>query len=175
VSAADAVTVSIEVGVPPATAFEVFTAEMDTWWQHGPRYRFVAPYGGVMKLEPRVGGRLLHVHDPAAGLSFEVGRVRVWEPPARLVFSWRLDNFAPHEVTEVEVRFKPAAHGTLVTVTHRGWDSLPPAHPARHGQVGRAFVLFRGRWWADMLAAAKARAERAECEIDSRHSRGGHP
>jgi uncharacterized protein YndB with AHSA1/START domain len=171
VSAADAVRVSIEVGVPPTTAFEVFTAEMDAWWQHGPRYRFVAPYGGVMKLEPRVGGRLLHVHDPVAGLSFEVGRVRAWEPPARLVFSWRLDNFAPHEMTEVEVRFEPAGDGTLITVTHRGWDGLASDHPARHGQVGRAFVLFRGRWWADMLAAAKARAERVRCDIDPRGGR----
>lgn len=167
-SASDAVTVSIEVGVPPAVAFDVFTAEIDAWWQHGPRYRFVAPYGGVMKLEPRAGGRLLHVHDEAAGLLFEVGRVRVWEPPTRLVFSWRLDSFAPDEITLVEVSFEPAETGTLVTVTHRGWDSLRLDHPARHGQSGRAFVLFRGRWWADLLAAAKAHAERAQCTTDPR-------
>jgi len=172
VSASDAITVSIGVDVPPALAFRIFTSELDAWWQHGPRYRFVAPYGGVMKLEPGVGGRLLHIHDEAAGLAFEVGRVRVWEPPTRLVFSWRLDNFAPDEITVVEVRFDRTDDGTLVTVTHRGWDGLRPDHPARHRQSGRAFVLFRGRWWADMLTAAKAHAERETSETDSR---GGTP
>jgi uncharacterized protein YndB with AHSA1/START domain len=162
VSAADAVTVSIEVAVAPTFAFEVFTEDLDAWWGYGPRYRFVSPYTGVMKLEPGVGGRLLHVHDEATGEAFVVGRVRAWDPPERLVFSWRLANFAPAQDTEVEVRFQPVAAGTRVTVTHRGWDGIPPGHPARHGQVDRAFVLFKGRWWADLLAAAKRHAEQAD-------------
>jgi hypothetical protein len=37
VSAADAVTVSIEVAVSPGVAFEVFTEDLDAWWQRGPR------------------------------------------------------------------------------------------------------------------------------------------
>lgn len=159
-SAADAVTVSLEVAVVPAFAFAVFTEDLDAWWGYGPRYRFVPPYTGVMKLEPGVGGRLLHVRDEGTDDAFVVGRVRVWEPPERLVFSWRLANFAPGEETEVEVRFDAAPAGTRVTVTHRGWDGLPAGHPARHGQVAQAFVLFRGGWWADMLAAARRHAER---------------
>ena len=158
-SAADAVTVSIEVAVAPAFAFEVFTEDLDAWWRYGPTYRFVSPYTGIMKLEPGVGGRLLHVHDEATGEAFVVGHVRAWDPPARLVFSWRLPNFAPDQDTEVEVRFQPAPSGTRVTVTHRGWDDVPVGHPARHGQVGRAFVLFKGHWWAELLAAAKAHVE----------------
>ena len=152
---ADAVTVSIEVGVPPATAFEAFTEEMDAWWGRGPRFRFVAPYEGVMKLEPGVGGRLLHVYDEAADKVFVVGHVRVWQPPERLVVSWRLTNFAPHEETEVDVRFVPSGAGTRVSVTHRGWDGLPAGHPARHGLADHPFVLMRGHWWADMLTSAK--------------------
>ena len=88
--------------------------------------------------------------------------MRAWEPPARLVFSWRLATFAPGQETEVEVRFEPAPAGTRVTVIHRGWDGLPAGHPARHGQVGQAFVLFKGQWWADLLAAARRHAERHE-------------
>ena len=166
-SAADAISVSIEVGVDPAFAFAVFTEDLDAWWGHGPRYRFVPPYAGVMRLEPGVGGRLLHVHDPTTGEAFVVGRVRAWEPPERLVFSWRLDSFEPGQETEVEIRFAAVPAGTRVTVIHRGWDGLPPGHPARHGQVGHAFVLFKGRWWTDLLAAARRHAERAHEAIES--------
>jgi hypothetical protein len=38
-------------------------------------------------------------------------------------------------------------------------------------RVGRAFVLFRGRWWTDMLAAAKTRAEGAQFEMDRQGGR----
>ena len=156
-SAADAVTVSLDVEVEPAVAFDVFTRELDQWWGRGPRYRFVAPYGGTLKLEPGVGGRLLHVAD--ADVTFVVGRVEVWEPPHRLAFGWRLTNFTPEQDTRVEVRFEPVAAGTRVSVTHSGWDALPPGHPARHGFTGHEFVLFKGGWWGELLTAIKRHAE----------------
>jgi hypothetical protein len=59
VSAADGVSVSVDVEVEPDVAFDVFTRELDAWWARGPRFRFLAPYGGTMTLEPGVGGRLL--------------------------------------------------------------------------------------------------------------------
>ncbi len=168
-SATDGVRVSIDVAVPPAVAFEVFTAEIDLWWGRGPRFRFLAPYGGTLRLEPGLGGRLVHVADPPGGV-FVVGRVETWEPPRRLGLTWRLPSFAPDQVTRVAVDFEPVAAGTRVTVVHDGWDAVPPAHPARHGFVGRDFVLFKGRWWADLLAAAKRHAERA-----LHTDQGGHP
>ena len=158
-SASDTVTVAIDVAVEPAVAFDVFTRELDAWWGRGPRYRFVAPYGGTLMLEPGVGGRLLHVVD--SGVSFEVGRVEVWEPPRRLALTWRLTNFTPEQQTRVDVRFEPATGGTRVSVTHSGWDTIPVGHPARHGMTDRAFVLFRGHWWADLLDSAKRHIERS--------------
>jgi len=157
-SAADSVTVSIDVEVEPTVAFDVFTRELDAWWGRGPRFRFVAPYGGTLTLEPGVGGRLLHVVD--GGVSFVVGHIEVWEPPRRLALTWRLTNFTPEQQTRVDVRFEPAGDRTRVSVTHSGWDAIPAAHPARHGLDGREFVLFRGRWWADLLTAVKQHAER---------------
>jgi uncharacterized protein YndB with AHSA1/START domain len=159
VSAADGVRVSIDVAVPPAVAFEVFTAEIDQWWGRGPRFRFLAPYGGTLRLEPGVGGRLLHEADAPARV-FVVGTVAAWEPPRRLGLSWRLPNFAPGQETRVEILFEAIDEGTRVTVAHDGWDALPAAHPARHGHLGREFVVFKGRWWGDLLAAAKQHAER---------------
>ena len=158
-SAADSVSVSLDVAVEPAVAFDVFTRELDAWWGRGPRFRFLAPYGGSLTLEPGVGGRLLHVVED--GVSFVVGRVEVWEPPKRLALTWRLTNFTPEQQTRVDVRFEPAAAGTRVSVTHSGWDAIPAGHPARHDMSDRAFVLFRGHWWAEQLTAVKRHAERS--------------
>ena len=83
----------------------------------------------------------------------------MWEPPRRLALTWRLTNFTPEQQTRVDVRFEPATDGTRVSVTHSGWDAIPAAHPARHGMTDRAFVLFRGHWWADLLTAVKRHIE----------------
>jgi uncharacterized protein YndB with AHSA1/START domain len=84
-----------------------------------------------------------------------VGRVKVWEPPQRLVLTWRALNFAPDEHTEVEVRFEPSGTGTQVTVQHRGWASLRPDHPARHGLEGAALSRMVGLWWGDLMSALR--------------------
>lgn len=157
-SAADAVTVALDVDVAPDVAFDVFTRELDAWWGHGPRFRFLAPHRGRLTLEPGVGGRLVHEQD---GREFVVGRIEVWEPPHRLALTWRLASFAPPQTTRVEVRFEPAADGTRVSVTHSGWDGIPPTHPARHGLTDRAFVLWKGQWWADLLTAVRRHLERS--------------
>jgi uncharacterized protein YndB with AHSA1/START domain len=155
----EGVRVSIEVAVAPALAFEAFTTDLDAWWGRGPRFRFTPPWEGSMRLEPGLGGRLLHV-DAVAGRVFVVGTVEAWEPPHRLALTWRLASFRPRQLTRVEVRFEAIAEGTRVTVLHDGWDSLPPAHPARHGLRGRDFVLMKGGWWGDLLTALRDHAER---------------
>jgi uncharacterized protein YndB with AHSA1/START domain len=45
------------------------------------------------------------------------------------VLTWRQDDWAASEFTEVEVRFEPAGSGTRVTVEHGGWDRVPAADP----------------------------------------------
>jgi hypothetical protein len=81
VSAADGVSVPVDVEVEPAVAFDAFTRELDAWWARGPRFRFLAPYGGTMTLEPGVGGRLLHIQDEAAGRVFSWGASRSGSRP----------------------------------------------------------------------------------------------
>jgi uncharacterized protein YndB with AHSA1/START domain len=80
-----------------------------------------------LRLEPHAGGRLLEVYDAETGEGFEIGRVLVWEPGKRLVFTWRQGNWAASEFTEVEVRFEAAGSGTRVTVEHGGWDRVSSA------------------------------------------------
>ena len=153
------VMVAVRVAVDPATAFRVFTDDIGAWWIGGPRYGFQPSRRGVMRFEPGVGGRLVETYED--GEVYEVGRVLVWEPGQRLVFQWRGTNFADDQVTEVEVRFRARDGGTRVTVEHRGWEVLPPDHPARHGLDHGPFLRLMGQSWTELLEAAKARAERS--------------
>jgi hypothetical protein len=155
-SEADCVRVTTTVAVDPATAFAIFTEEVDLWWRRGPRYRFGGGREGALAFEPGVGGRLVEVY--AAGDEYEVGRVRAWQPGRRLAFVWRGTTFAPGEETEVEVRFERVAAGTRVTLEHRGWEALRADHPARHGLTGPAFASMVGLWWGDLLTTLRARA-----------------
>jgi uncharacterized protein YndB with AHSA1/START domain len=152
----DQATVSVVVAVDAAAAFEVFTRETDLWWKRGPRFRVAGHRPGLLQFEAGVGGRLFETFETEAGEKvFVVGRVTAWEPPSRLMLEWRNANFAPSERTEIEVLFEPVAAGTRVTVQHRGWASLRPDHPARHGLTGPAFSRSMGLWWSDQLTALR--------------------
>ena len=152
----DRTRISVAVDVPPPLAFEIFTQQIDRWWRGGIKFRHAGARRGLLRLEPEVGGRLFESIDGEDGPHiFKVGRVRVWDPPRLLAFSWRNANFASHECTEVEVEFAPAAAGTLVTVTHRGWSALPAEHPARHGLQGADFSRMIGLWWGEQMTSLR--------------------
>jgi len=144
------VTASVEVDVDPTTAFELFTAGIDTWYKRGP-HSFTDPKRAVgVRFEPGVGGRFLEVHDPATGEGVEWGRVLVWEPGERLVFSDLLSSSPPAPATEVEVRFVPVDAGTRVTLEHRGLDRVPPDVAAQRRRFGWITLL---GWFDEHFAA----------------------
>jgi uncharacterized protein YndB with AHSA1/START domain len=152
----DGARISVSVAVPPARAFEIFTVEIDRWWRRGIKFRNAGARQGCIHLEPGLGGRLFEsVDGEGTAHVIEVGRVRLWEPPRRVAFSWRNANFAPHEHTDVEVEFAASGAGTLVTVTHRGLESLRADHPARHGLQGAAFTRMIGLWWGEQMTSLR--------------------
>lgn len=151
----DRARVTAFVAVAPERAFDVFTRETDLWWRRSPRFRFGGARRGTLSFEAGEGGRLFEAFSDAPGDVFEVGRVLVWEPGARLVLEWRLTNFAPGERTEVEVLFEPARGGTQVTIEHRGWSTIRPDHPARHGLDAAAHLARIGMWWGDLMGALR--------------------
>jgi uncharacterized protein YndB with AHSA1/START domain len=152
----DSARVSVAVAVPPALAFEIFTEEIDRWWRRGGKFRHAGSRGGILRIEPEVGGRLFESIDGGDGPHVvEVGRVRLWEPPQRLAFTWRNANFAPDENTMVDVEFLATAAGTLVTVTHRGLSALRTDHPARHGLQGADFSRLIGLWWGEQMSSLR--------------------
>lgn len=147
---------SVLVHADPELAFQVFTEEIDRWWRRGLKYRMAGKRRGIIHLESKLGGRVFESFESSTGTRvIETGRVEVWEPPSRLVLSWRAANFAKSEVTEVEVLFAPSASGTLVTVTHRGWAAIRPDHPARHGQEVAPFIRSMGLWWGELLTSMR--------------------
>lgn len=100
-------TATVEVAADPATAFEVFTAEIDLWWVRGPINFFDAARAIEMRIEPGVGGRILEVYQDGA---LELGTITSWEPGTLLAYRSSVDD------TETEVRFDPSGGGTRVTV-----------------------------------------------------------
>jgi uncharacterized protein YndB with AHSA1/START domain len=155
----DQALVSVLVKVPPREAFRIFTEEIDLWWRAGRRYR-LGKGRSVIHLEPRLGGRLFETFESKSGARiFATGSVTVWDPPVRLVLEWRAVNFAPGEVTFVEVVFAPSPSGTLVTVRHHGWSHIRPDHPVRHGEDAPAFIRTMGLWWADLVTSLREAAD----------------
>lgn len=152
--------VSVRVAVPPAAAFAMFTDEIDQWWRRGPKFRHAGMAAETrIAIEQGVGGAVFEAWRDSKGEHVqELGRVTAWDPPHRLVFGWRNATFAPLEHTEVEVTFTAMGRGTLVTVRHRGWESLRQDHPARHGHDDVGFSRMLGLWWSDLLASLRERA-----------------
>jgi uncharacterized protein YndB with AHSA1/START domain len=157
VTDASKVVVALRVPVPAARAFAAFTEEIADWWQPNGLFPFTVGRTGTLAFEPGPDGRLVETY--ADGTSFVVGHVRAWEPPRRLVVSWRHATFAPDQETELHVRFDdvegPAgtAAQTRVVVEHFGWDRVPPEHAARHGFPLAAFQLRFAEWWQALLRA----------------------
>jgi|SRR5579864_449976 len=148
--------VALRVAASPERAFEVFTKEIGSWWQPNVLFRFTPRSPGVVRFEGGEGGRF--IEELPDGKIFEIGRVRAWEPGSRLVFGWRQATFARDQDTEVEVRFEPVGEETRVTVEHRGWDSVPKEHVARHGFANVLFLRRHGEWWQALLERMNERA-----------------
>ncbi|HYF47841.1 MAG TPA: SRPBCC domain-containing protein [Planctomycetota bacterium] len=149
----DCARATIFVRVDPLVAFKVFTEQTDAWWRHGPKYRFGGANRGVLRFECGRSGRIFEKFED--GSEFEVGKVVVWDPGVRLLFVWRIPNFAPGESTEVEILFNATKGGTNIVVEHRGWNSLRDDHPARHGLAGEALNTSIAFWWAELLKSLR--------------------
>jgi uncharacterized protein YndB with AHSA1/START domain len=123
---------SVTVPVPAERAFDAFT-RLAAWWPR--EYTWAADTLEDIGIEPREGGFCFE-RGPF-GFTCHWGRVLVWDPPGRLVFTWqiapdRVPEPNPAKASEVEVRFEPAGTaGTRVDLEHRAF--------ARHGDDGNAY------------------------------------
>lgn len=143
--------VALRVKAPPERAFAAFVGEIGAWWRPNGLFQTTPRAPGVLAFEPGEGGRLTETL--ANGKVFEIGRITAWEPPARLVFSWRQATFPPDLHTEVEVRFEPVGQETRVSVEHRGFDRVPAGSAARHGFPDQALLMQLAEWWRTLLTS----------------------
>lgn len=153
------VVVSLRVPCSPIQAFDIFTQEIGAWWADAPTFRFTPRSPGQLAFEPPAGdtpGRL--IERLPNGKVFEVGLVRDWRPGERLIVGWRQATFGPYHATEVEVRFEPVGDETRVTVEHRGWDSIPQEHVARHGFPLIRTNQLQGEQWRAGLESLRRHA-----------------
>lgn len=118
-AAGGTVRATVEVPLPPAEAFRLFTAEIGAWYVVDEHTVTDHRRTVDVRIEPFPGGRFLEVHDAASGDGHEMGRITLWEPPRRFRFTDARD-------THTEVRFDPVAGGTAVTIEQGGLDRLPP-------------------------------------------------
>ena len=79
--------VALRVPVPAERAFVAFTERIAEWWQPNGICRFTPGRVATMVFESGPSGRLLETYGD--GTEFVIGRVRVWDPPWRLVVRWR--------------------------------------------------------------------------------------
>ena len=103
---------SVVLPLSPDAAFDLFTKRISSWWPADRRHTQDAASEIFLLAEGRFYER---AHD---GREVELGNVRLWLPPSRIVFDFFIAT-GPDKPTEVEVTFAPEGGGTRVTVTHR--------------------------------------------------------
>ena len=122
---------SVTVAAPLAVAFEVFTAQIESWWPMASHHIGQAECAAVV-IEPRAGGRWYE--RGVDGSECDWGRVLLWDQPNRVTLIWQLSaqfQFDATLRTEVNVRFTALDAGTTrVDLEHRGLDAYGADAPA---------------------------------------------
>ena len=122
----DRVVKTVTVPLPPDAAFDLFTVRIAGWWPLHTHSVAADTYEGRLtatdlRFEPGVGGRI--IESLSDGSEAEWGRVLVWEPPDRVVLSWK-PNLTDGPHTRVDVSFSPGGRGTVVELVHTGWAAF---------------------------------------------------
>ncbi len=131
--AGSTVSVTMDVALEPSVAFDVFVDEL----------------GGALAraglaFEPGAEG---HVKEHGRN----VGRVVAWKEGSGFALQWRQADWAPEEVTEVELRLEPLDGGARLVVEHHGWGGLV-------GDAGELAGWFAGEIAAPLFCATAPRA-----------------
>ena len=147
---------SVRVGAQPQRAFKIFTDGMGRWWPKS--HHIGAADLDALVIEPKAGGRWYE--RGVDGSECDVGKVLVWEPPARLVLAWQLTadfKFDAGLITEVEVRFiAEGANATRVELEQRNLE--------RYGERADGFrtTIDSPEGWSGLLQLFKQTAEQDE-------------
>lgn len=114
------ITKSLTVERSVEDAFRIFTAEIGSWWPLATK-SVGLERSEALVIECRAGGRVYE--RVSGGEEVDWGKILVWEPPQRLVFTWHPGR-DEETAQEVEVTFAAAGPETRVVLEHRGWERL---------------------------------------------------
>jgi len=130
----DAIRFTLTVPASAERAYAVFAEEFDSWYPS--EYTWSQDVLDTIGIEGREGGRCFE-RGPH-GFWIDWGRVLVWDPPYRLVFTWQVSPRRepvpdPAKASEVEVRFhEEGAQNTRIGFEHRGIS--------RHGEGAEEYL-----------------------------------
>lgn len=124
----DAIRLMLTVPAPAERAFTVFAEGFASWYPS--EYTWSQDVLDTIAIESREGGRCFE-RGPE-GFWIDWGRVLVWDPPRRLLFSWQISPRREpvpdrEKASEVELRFEEEGpRSTRIEFKHRGFS--------RHGE-----------------------------------------
>lgn len=106
----NSITSEVEVAVDPDTAFRCFTEELNCWWIQGPINFHDSSRAYDMRMEPKLGGKIVEVYDDTKCEGLTLAEITEWQPGKRLAWKSLID-----DVTIV-VAFTAIGSGTKVSV-----------------------------------------------------------
>lgn len=109
-------------------AFDLFTSQISAWWPL-PTHSVGQSESHTVEMDCRPGGQI--VESVADGTRETWGTITEWAPTHRVEFSWHPGQ-SDAEATHVAVTFEESGNGTLVTLTHTGWEMRADGFEARH-------------------------------------------
>jgi len=120
-NAVEPVVATVDVPADAATAFEIFTSGMGTWWPLAD-YSLGADRIVAVEFDERAGGEVLEVWDD--GTRRKWADVLSWDPPRSLALAWGPGGFEQgREPTTVVVTFTETEPGTTrLRLVHSGWE-----------------------------------------------------
>jgi uncharacterized protein YndB with AHSA1/START domain len=149
IQAVESIRREIVVPVSARRAFDVFTAQMTSWWP--PEHHIGSAPIEEIVIEPHEGGRWYTRH--MDGSETSTGHVVEWEPGERLVITWQIGadwKYHVDLITTIELRFvEEAPDRTRVMLEHRDLDAY--GHEAE--RMRETFEQ-PGAWQATLAAFA---------------------
>jgi len=151
-------TQNIEINADVDKVFSAYVEKINDWWpRQGKSNRYTwAPEGVEPKdilFEAKVGGR--YYERFADGSEFVIGKITEYEPPSKLSYTWQGRDWPGDSL--IEVRFEPSGEGTLLSLTHSGFeifgeeaDSMAEGYSMGTEEILGIFQT----WFAENMVAA---------------------